>query len=34
MKFANFMAEVGTLKVKAASWKDYFFPDVSDLNGS
>src|SRR5476649_599583 len=25
MKFANFMADVGTLKVKASSWKDYFF---------
>ncbi len=34
MKFADFMAGVGTLKVKADSWKDYFFPDVYDLNGS
>jgi len=34
MKFADFMAGVGTLKVKAASWKDYFFPEVYDLNGS
>jgi NitT/TauT family transport system substrate-binding protein len=34
MKFADFMASVGTLKVKAASWKDYFFPEVYDLNGS
>ena len=25
MKFADFMTGVGTLKVKAASWKDYFF---------
>ncbi len=34
MKFANFMAEVGTLKNKATSWKDYFFPEIYDLNGS
>jgi NitT/TauT family transport system substrate-binding protein len=34
MKFADFMAGVGTLKVKAASWKDYFFPEVYDLKGS
>jgi len=34
MKFADFMTEVGTLKVKAASWKDYFFPEVYDLKGS
>src|SRR5450755_324704 len=34
MKFADFMAEVGTLKSKPASWKDYFFPEVYDLNGS
>ena len=34
MKFADFMASVGTLKVKAASWKDYFFPEIYDLNGS
>ena len=25
MKFADFMSGVGTLKVKAATWKDYFF---------
>ena len=34
IKFADFMAEVGTLKVKAASWKDYFFPEIYDLKGS
>jgi hypothetical protein len=28
------MSDVGTLKVKAASWKDYFFPDIYDLKGS
>src|SRR5882757_5973552 len=34
MKFADFMTSVGTLKLKATSWKDYFFPEVYDLNGS
>jgi NitT/TauT family transport system substrate-binding protein len=34
MKFADFMTNVGTLKMKAASWKDYFFPEVYDLKGS
>lgn len=34
MKFADFMTNVGTLKVKAASWKDYFFPEVHDFKGS
>jgi NitT/TauT family transport system substrate-binding protein len=34
MKFADFMAQVGRIKVKPASWKDYFFPEAHDLNGS
>jgi len=34
MKFADFMAEVGTLKSKPLSWKDYFFPEVYGLKGS
>src|SRR5215470_9565884 len=34
MKYADFMAEVGTLKTKAASWKDYFFPEIHDEKGS
>jgi NitT/TauT family transport system substrate-binding protein len=34
MIYADFMHEVGTLKQKAASWKDYFFPEIYDLNGS
>jgi NitT/TauT family transport system substrate-binding protein len=34
MKYADFMTEVGTLKTKAASWKDYFFPEIYDAKGS
>jgi NitT/TauT family transport system substrate-binding protein len=34
MKYATFMAEVGTLKTKASSWKDYFFPEIYDEKGS
>ena len=34
MKFANFMASVGSIKQTPASWKDMFFPEVHDLSGS
>ncbi len=34
MKGAEFMAEVGTIKVKPKSWKDYFFPEAYGLSGS
>ncbi len=34
IKFADFMSSVGTLKVKAASWKDYFFPEIYEQKGS
>jgi len=34
MKYADFMSGVGTLKVKATNWKDYFFPEIYDVNGS
>ena len=33
-KFAEFMAQVGTLKVKPADWKELFFPEVHGLPGS
>ncbi len=33
MKYAEFMAGVGRLKEKPASWKDYFFPEIYDVNG-
>lgn len=34
IKQADFMADVGTIKVKPKSWKDYFFPEAHGLNGS
>lgn len=34
MKYATFMHENGQLKLKAASWKDYFFPEIHEMSGS
>ena len=34
MKFATFMARVGKWKATPASWKDLFWPEVWDLDGS
>ena len=34
MKFAAFMQSVGSLKEAPKSWKDLFFPEIHDLNGS
>jgi NitT/TauT family transport system substrate-binding protein len=34
MKQAEFMVDVGTIKVKPKSWKDYFFPEAYGLPGS
>jgi NitT/TauT family transport system substrate-binding protein len=34
MKFATFMHSVGSLKEAPKSWKDLFFPEIHDLNGS
>ena len=34
MNFAAFMASVGSIKEAPKSWKDMFFPEVHDLNGS
>lgn len=31
---AEFLHRIGTLKAKAASWKDYTFPELHDLEGS
>lgn len=33
-RYAAFMAEVGAIKQKPASWRDYFFDDVHDRPGS
>jgi hypothetical protein len=29
-----FMHEIGSIKVKPAAWKDFFFPEACDLSGS
>ena len=31
---ATFMSEVGSIKIKSPSWRDYFFPEAYELNGS
>jgi NitT/TauT family transport system substrate-binding protein len=34
MRFADFMHQVGSIKVKPANWKELFFEDVHQLAGS
>jgi NitT/TauT family transport system substrate-binding protein len=34
MKYADFMTRIGAIKEKAASWKDYYFPEIHDRPGS
>jgi NitT/TauT family transport system substrate-binding protein len=34
MKFARFMVMTGLLKTEPASWRDYFFPEIYDVDGS
>ena len=34
MRFAAFMASVGSLKEAPKSWKELFFPEIHELNGS
>ena len=34
MQYADFMFAHGLIKVKPASWKDVFFPEVHDRPGS
>ena len=34
MKYVDFMAKVGSIKVRPNSWKDLFFPNVHNLPGS
>jgi NitT/TauT family transport system substrate-binding protein len=33
-KYADFMFEVGSIKTRANSWKDIYFPEVHHLPGS
>ena len=33
-QYADFMQQVGSIKVKPDSWKDMFFPEIYDLPGS
>ena len=34
MKYAAFMHKTGSLKNLPGSWKDYYFPEVHDVQGS
>ena len=34
MKYASFMHSVGSLKEAPKSWKELFFPEIHNLNGS
>ena len=34
MKFAGFMHQVGTIKVKPTDWKELFFPEIHDRPGT
>jgi NitT/TauT family transport system substrate-binding protein len=34
MMYADYMSRVGYIKQKATSWKDYFFPEIHDRDGS
>ncbi|HVC10723.1 MAG TPA: ABC transporter substrate-binding protein [Burkholderiales bacterium] len=34
MKYADFMYQIGSIKVKPRSWKDLFFPEMHGLPGS
>jgi NitT/TauT family transport system substrate-binding protein len=34
LKYAQFMHDIGSLKNRAGSWKDLFFPEIHDLPGN
>ncbi len=34
LKYAHFMNDIGSLKNRAGSWKDLFFPEIHDLPGN
>ena len=33
-KYADFMFDVGTIKAKASSWRDIYFPEIHHLPGN
>jgi NitT/TauT family transport system substrate-binding protein len=34
MAYANFMAEVGSIKLKPSRWQDMFFPEIHGVEGN
>jgi NitT/TauT family transport system substrate-binding protein len=34
MRYANFMADVGTIKARPASWQEMFFPEIHGVKGN
>ena len=34
MTYANFMADVGSIKQRPAKWQEMFFPEGHDLKGN
>ena len=34
MKYATFMADVGSIKQRPAKWQDMFFPDIHGIPGN
>jgi NitT/TauT family transport system substrate-binding protein len=34
MKYANFMAEVGSIKVRPNTWQEMFFPEIHGVPGN
>jgi NitT/TauT family transport system substrate-binding protein len=34
MKYSSFMADIGSIKNRPASWKDLFFPEIHGVPGS
>jgi NitT/TauT family transport system substrate-binding protein len=34
MKYASFMADVGTIKLRPKTWQDMFFPEIHGVPGN
>jgi NitT/TauT family transport system substrate-binding protein len=34
MKYANFMADVGSIKLRPNAWQDMFFPEIHGVPGN